>query len=403
MSFLTGKCFSGSDSSVTEARCHLSDDGKLTLTINGIVSDFERNELEISSRLGNTPRKIRFPDGSMFETTANQAIDDWLGKSHTRSLSLHRLESNLLLGLCGVAFIAVFTWWFLTDGLPRTARYIAFQLPSSTMESLGSQAQQIVEWSGMENSELDIQKQAHVRMLFNDLVKKTGMRDSNCRIEFYHAEESFGPNAFALPPCLILATDEFIELAANDDELRAVFAHEIGHIHERHSLRRVVQGSVLSFAVFLMTGDATQLPADLLGTSAVFMELGYTRDYEREADRYAHAYMTKHDIPLHSFPDILRRMEAWVPPETSESCKTDPDVRIASLDTDHREGESDNSATSHVQEDLHEHEEVVQDDKTDNSKNSKRWSVKFTNYFSSHPDTEERAQLFSSNKTIKGH
>ena len=65
----------------------------LTYTDAGIVSfnelDIEGIKfklIEISSRIGNTPRYINFPDGSLFETEDNDAIDQMVNNLSDDSL-----------------------------------------------------------------------------------------------------------------------------------------------------------------------------------------------------------------------------------------------------------------------------------------------------------------------------
>ena len=132
-----------------------------------------------------------------------------------------------------------------------------------------------------------------------------------CEISFYSAADSIGPNAFALPPCFVGVTDEFVGLAKNNQEIEVMLAHELGHIEHRHTLRHIVQSTFLTFLVVMMTGDATQISAQAALIPALLFELGYSRDFEREADRYARQYLVENDIPLSSFPAILQRLGCW--------------------------------------------------------------------------------------------
>ena len=42
----------------------------------------------------------------------------------------------------------------------------------------------------------------------------------------------------------------------------------------------------------------------------VLVHAKYSRDFEREADDYARAWLARRGIPLHHFGDLLRRIEA---------------------------------------------------------------------------------------------
>jgi Zn-dependent protease with chaperone function len=90
--------------------------------------------------------------------------------------------------------------------------------------------------------------------------------------------------------------------------LLSVLAHEIGHVVHRHGMRRVVQDSLLSFAILSLTGDASGVSELFLGLPAVLTELAYPRAFEREADRFALNYLESRSIPVHHFADILTRI-----------------------------------------------------------------------------------------------
>jgi Zn-dependent protease with chaperone function len=123
-----------------------------------------------------------------------------------------------------------------------------------------------------------------------------------------------GPNAFALPSGTIVFTDEMVRLAKHDDELLAVLAHEIGHIVHRHAMRRVIQDSLLSFALLAITGDISGSSELFLALPVLLTELAYSREFEREADRYALDYLrSRNTSPLH-FARLMRRVEQKIAP-----------------------------------------------------------------------------------------
>ena len=102
---------------------------------------------------------------------------------------------------------------------------------------------------------------------------------------------ALGPNAFALPDGTIVFTDEMVRLAEHDDELSAVLAHEIGHVVRRHGMRTIIQDSLLGFLILAITGDITGSSELFIGLPVLLTEMAYSREFEREADQYALAYM----------------------------------------------------------------------------------------------------------------
>jgi Zn-dependent protease with chaperone function len=121
-----------------------------------------------------------------------------------------------------------------------------------------------------------------------------------------------GPNALALPAGTIVFTDEMVKLAQNDDELLAVLAHEIGHVVHRHSLRMLVQDSLLAFLALAVTGDVSGTSQIFLGAPVLLTELYYSREFEQEADDHALRYLCRQRVDPRRFADLLRRVEAEV-------------------------------------------------------------------------------------------
>jgi predicted Zn-dependent protease len=125
-----------------------------------------------------------------------------------------------------------------------------------------------------------------------------------------------GANAFAMPGGTIVFTDEMVELAEHDDELLAVLTHEIGHIVHRHAMRRVIQDSLLGFVLLAMTGDVSGSSELFLGLPILLTELGYSRKFEREADRYALDCLRSRGTPPIHFARLMRRIDKKLGPES---------------------------------------------------------------------------------------
>jgi Zn-dependent protease with chaperone function len=118
-----------------------------------------------------------------------------------------------------------------------------------------------------------------------------------------------GPNAFALPDGTVVATDELVELAHDDEEVLAVLAHEIGHVHHRHSLRMALQSSTVLLLISAYLGDVTQLTTISTALPGVYANASYSRELETEADTFALAYLDQNGIPHRRFADILRALQ----------------------------------------------------------------------------------------------
>jgi predicted Zn-dependent protease len=68
------------------------------------------------------------------------------------------------------------------------------------------------------------------------------------KFEFKAIKETY-VNAFAYPGGKIFITDQMIEdLELSDGEIAAVLAHEIGHVLNRHSIKRIIEQSIVGIA-----------------------------------------------------------------------------------------------------------------------------------------------------------
>lgn len=91
-------------------------------------------------------------------------------------------------------------------------------------------------------------------------------------------------NAVALPAGSIIVTDALVKRAGSPDALAGVVAHEIGHVHHRHGIRRLLHEGGMLLALSLLTGDAGGLTAV---STRMVVGAAYSREAEREADRFA--------------------------------------------------------------------------------------------------------------------
>jgi predicted Zn-dependent protease len=121
-----------------------------------------------------------------------------------------------------------------------------------------------------------------------------------------------GDNAFALPSGIVVMTDELVTLAQNDEELLAVVAHEIGHLHHRHILRQILQNAMTALLVSGLFGDLSSISGLSATPPAFLAQQKYTRKFERETDAFAAEMLLARGISALHLANILNRL--------SESC-----------------------------------------------------------------------------------
>lgn len=266
------------------------------------------DELEISSRIGNTPRFVHFAGGGTFETADNAAVDALLARARRRHGLAHRLESRLRYVVLGLVVTVAFVWGSARYGIPALAEVAAHALPPELVVRLGDGVLDMLDEHFLEPSTLSADEQARLRARFAPFVAAAG-GGVTIHIEFRDADKTLGPNALALPSGVVVFTDQLVRLAAADDELIAVLAHEIGHIEHRHALRHAIQGSTLGLAVTVLTGDIASVSSMIAAIPVILTELGYSRDFEFEADRHAARVLQRNGLAPAALARALARLE----------------------------------------------------------------------------------------------
>jgi Zn-dependent protease with chaperone function len=305
-----GDYFDGKSSRRQPAELH-EEGGRLSIRIDRQVQVGATAiaEVEISSRLGNTPRYLTFPGGATFECNDNSAIDRLI-QAHGppgHSGLLHRLESHLRYILPALVLVIAFTWAGILWGIPALAKTAAYSLPPSASNLIGDGALELLDRQIFTPSELSAEKQAQVQAAFGPIIARY-QEGFQIRALFRHGGK-LGANAMALPSGTIIFTDELVNLAETQEELSAILAHEIGHVVRRHGLRQTLQTSALGILVVTITGDVSSLSSLVTALPVILTQLGYSREFEREADHFALTIMQEQGIPPQYFASALQRIE----------------------------------------------------------------------------------------------
>lgn len=345
---IKGNWFDGRTSSGTAAVLKVCDDRSWQVSsINDgqIIQQGNLFQPDISPRLANTPRYITFSGDEALETDDNSNVDEALRllKGSHWSLKVHFFESKLRYVLVSVVILTVVGFAATRYGVPAAAKLIAQCISKNVLYQAGEQSLAVFDKVFFSPSELDPVREKQLRKNFLPAVKY----HADLRLEIlFRKGGKIGANAFALPSGQIVITDEMVNLVVDDDELLAIVVHEIGHVAHNHGLRRLIQDSILSFAILSITGDASGVSELFLGLPVVLAELGYSRGFEVEADVFAVNYLRDHSIDPQHFANIL--------------------IRASSIDLD--------------------------EDEESDADSNKRW----VNYFSTHPATEDRVRLITS-------
>lgn len=283
-----------------------------TLVVAGeqLSASYPLAEVRIDPPLGKTMRALHFPDGASAETGAADFLDELQRRQGKPPLwrQLHRWEMSPRRALVALAATALIIFCFVRFAIPLLAQKVAFALPATTEALIGRQTLQILDKSVMQPSKLSRQRKEEVTALFRAVTASHPERQG-WRLEFRDSK-GLGANAFALPSGIVIVTDAMAELAEKDEEMAGVLAHEAGHLARRHALRHVLQNSATVLIVACLTGDIVSASSLAATLPTALIDAKYSRDFEREADAAAVAYLKQKRIPVRRYAEILARLDA---------------------------------------------------------------------------------------------
>jgi Zn-dependent protease with chaperone function len=324
---IRGNFFDSQSSRRREARLRGHDGGAGRLavydTAGVLLAEADTSGLRISSRVGNTPRFLRFSDGGVFETGDNDAVDRLAKTLSPRAGLAHWLESRLRYAVIGLVVTILFTWASIQYGIPFCAHVAAFAISAENNRRIGQGVLDMLDKAFFSPSQLPPAEQERLRRRFLDFI---GAVDGiPLHVEFRHGDKNIGANALALPSGTIVFTDQLVKLAKNDEELLGVFSHEAGHVERRHAMRGILQQSALAAVIVAVTGDVSTVASIVTAAPAFLVQTGYSRDFEREADDFAVARLQEGGISPSHFADMLARLEASRPDKDGKDGKGDKD------------------------------------------------------------------------------
>jgi len=251
--------------------------------------------------LSHAPRIVALGDGAFCEIADNAVFSNILAASgHRDSLVVtwqSRWRGAVVALICLIAFLFVAYRWVL----PAAVEYAALQVPLTWEERLGREATAFLEKRVFSTTQLPSERRDALIDRFG-AIKPADGRDYAIRFR----ASKIGPNALALPGGVIYVTDALVELAPDDEAVLGVLAHELGHIDQRHLMRRLFTSAAVGAAAAVLFGDVSTVLAAL---PAILIDLDYSRAMEREADSYAVELLRANGIPTGSLATLFERMQ----------------------------------------------------------------------------------------------
>jgi Zn-dependent protease with chaperone function len=279
-------------------------DGRLRLAGPDIVRDEPLEAVQISDWLGSTPRFLVFSDGAVAEAADGNALGEIL-RPHvppSRVTAWERSRIAIPVALAVILTVGVLGYRF---ALPAVADVAARRMPERLTELLSDQVIAILDRTlFVAPTRVPRDRQADLIFALARL-RFPGGAAPHLRLVF-RSGGRIGANALSLPSGKIIVTDGMMALA-DDRELLAVLAHEAGHVIRRHGLRNMAQTSMLTVLLTWYIGDVSTLAAI---APTMLLQAKYSRDFEREADRFAVETLRLNGLPPSLLADVLERLDA---------------------------------------------------------------------------------------------
>ena len=277
--------------------------------------------------LGRIRRVIDLPDGSTLESDDLEVVDQLGSSSSTghHQRMIHRMESKWTWALASIPVLMVTVWVVYRFGIPAMAESVAFKLPVTTLVTASEASIDLMDKLMFDDSKLSKQRQEEIRRGFDDAVAKLGSDDYEFELHFRSMKKV--PNAMALPSGDIFVTDALIEKAEADEEIFAVFAHELTHVERRHGMRMILQDSGVFILSAVMLGDVASAGAAISGAPAALANSGYSRSFENEADAGAAHYCIECGWTTSPMQSMLKRIAPSAGSEAAGWMSSHPDTK----------------------------------------------------------------------------
>ena len=272
---------------------------------NTLLSTFI-TDCQIDSPLPGVASELSFADGGRF--VPEDISHRWVFSQNIQGIS-ERLEKSKPLILASVILIPLLLWFILYRGIPAIAVYSVGLAPPATIEAMGEQTLNVIEKVALAPTQLPNETQNEIQLTWQQMLDRLHLDSTRYRLSFYQSDY-FAANAFALPHGRVIVTDELVILLKDKpDALRAILLHEIGHVEYHHGIRLAAQATASTIVLAVIFGDLEGITEVVLGSSSSFLQQAFSRDMEREADKYAIEKLIALGYSNDDFADAIKALQ----------------------------------------------------------------------------------------------
>lgn len=353
MTHIVGKYYDGKSTETRPAELELFAT-EVLLRVATITQHIALADITLEARLGNTPQQITWQTHERFVTLDHTGVEALQAElpNKVRLHWVHKLEHKLIYALAAVLIVVAASAAFAFWGIPLTAKYVAYSAPDSVSSTLGKSTLGIIDGI-LDPSKLATDRQAALSKYFRAHGDVTTIE--------YRDAQKLGANALTLSANTVVFTDQLVQLVQNDEQLLAVYLHELGHARLRHVERSILQNSAWVVLITVLVGDFSGAAELILTLPLVVGQAAYSRTFEREADQFAIRGLQTAGVNPGVLADVLERLHR------QDEIKSKQDTATAAPEDQPSISNSDTA-----------------------DKNS-RFARKVLEYLSSHPATAERS------------
>ena len=250
------------------------------------------------------PRSVTLPDAAYLTVVNKVALNQMLGLSERRPID--RLEGSTLAALIGIVLIAAAGTLFWQIGVPYLSDAAAGAVSANYERKLANQTLESMEASTvLQPTALPQDHQINVVRAARSMAGP----DLDSPQVLLRKSESMGPNAIALPGGTIVISDDLSSLLTLD-EIAAVTAHELGHLHYHHPTRLMLRTAGMGMTTAVMLGHMDALSQEQSLPTMVYAAQ-YSQEFESQADAYAVDLLKQHQLSPCLLASALTKLEQY--------------------------------------------------------------------------------------------
>lgn len=266
-------------------------------------------DLIAGERYAGAPRKLQLPDGSALQVEDDEQgrFERSLRQQGHRPGPVENLTRRWTGAIACLVMLMAFLVWMDRQGAGVLASAAVPVVPRAVDQKLGGMVMNVLQDNYLAPTQVSEARRDALRARARELVERQ-YPQLGWRLLFFDMRDRKNAfNAFTLPDGSILLLDGLTD-ALTDEQLLAVFGHELGHVVHRHTLQRLLRQVGLAAIAGVVVGDVSSLLATV---AAGFQDLHFSRDAEREADAFAAEFLRRGGVPVSALAEafeVMRRM-----------------------------------------------------------------------------------------------